>query len=99
MNNRQKELLRRLLIHEEGALHIKDLASELDCAEKTIRNDLDRLEEFLLEFPNTGLIRKPGLGISIAIDDDKRKDILHRLLSNEPKTMEERLFEMVAFNC
>lgn len=94
MNNRQKELLRRLLIQEEGALHIKDLASELDCAEKTIRNDLDRLEEFLLEFPNTGLIRKPGLGISIAIDDDNRKDILHRLLSNEPKTMEERLFEM-----
>ncbi|GHI01668.1 BglG family transcription antiterminator [Neobacillus kokaensis] len=94
MNNRQKELLRILLVHEEGALHSKDLAEELGCSEKTVRNDLDRLEEYLLEIPSASLNRRPGLGMSLAIDEADRKDLLRRLFSSEPKTMEERLFEM-----
>nr|WP_263324572.1 BglG family transcription antiterminator [Neobacillus sp. Marseille-Q6967] len=94
MNNRQKELLRRLLVHEEGALQIKDLSEELDCAEKTVRNDLDRLEEFLQDYPGAILIRKPGFGISINISDETRADIFRTLLSSEPKTTEERLIEM-----
>ncbi|MBT2695874.1 transcription antiterminator [Bacillus sp. ISL-40] len=94
MNNRQKELLRILLVHEEGVLHIKDLSEELDCAEKTVRNDLDRLEEFLRDYPSARLIRKPGLGIAIESDESDRSEILRSLLSSEPKTNEERLFEM-----
>ncbi|WP_170006046.1 BglG family transcription antiterminator [Bacillus fonticola] len=94
MNNRQKELLRMLLVHEEGALQIKDLSEELDCAEKTVRNDLDRLAEFLLDYESASLVRKPGIGISVEISDEERQDILHNLHTNEPKTIEERLFEM-----
>ncbi|MCM3670916.1 BglG family transcription antiterminator [Mesobacillus maritimus] len=94
MNHRQRELLRLLLLREEGALQINDLAAELSCAEKTVRNDLDRLEEFLEEYPGTWLVRKPGIGISIEIDEHDRSEILRMLLSSEPKTVEERLFEM-----
>lgn len=94
MNSRQKELLRLLLLHEEGALQIKDLADELSCAEKTVRNDLDRLEEFLEEYESAHLYRKPGIGIGIEIDEHDRSEIMRSLLMNEPKTLEERLFEM-----
>ncbi|WP_084361149.1 DeoR family transcriptional regulator [Neobacillus fumarioli] len=44
MNSRQKELLRILLVQEGGSLHIRDLAEKLSCSEKTVRNDLDRLD-------------------------------------------------------
>lgn len=94
MNNRQKELLRILLVHEDGALHIRDLSERLDCAEKTVRNDLDRLEEFLLAHSSAALIRKPGFGISIDIDEEERSKLLQSLFSSEPKTNEERLVEM-----
>jgi activator of the mannose operon, transcriptional antiterminator len=94
MNSRQKELLRLLLLHEEGALQIKDLAEELSCAEKTVRNDLDRLEAFLQDYESAHLFRKPGIGIGIEISEQDRSEIMRSLLINEPKTLEERLFEM-----
>ncbi|MFB4474628.1 transcription antiterminator [Oceanobacillus caeni] len=94
MNNRQKELLRLLLLQEGEALQIKDLATKLDCAEKTVRNDLDRLETFLEDYPSARLNRKPGIGIIINIAENDRAEIFRGLLSTEPKTGEERLFEM-----
>ncbi|WP_262380783.1 BglG family transcription antiterminator [Bacillus infantis] len=94
MTNRQKELLRILLLHEEGALQIKDLSGQLGCVEKTVRNDLDRIEDYLGQYEGTSLIRKPGVGISIEIDEAARSEILQSLFSEDSKTMEERLFEM-----
>ncbi|WP_160725039.1 BglG family transcription antiterminator [Bacillus sp. USDA818B3_A] len=94
MNNRQKELLRILLVHKEDVWHIKDLSEQLNCAEKTVRNDLDRLEEYLQDFPSAKLIRKPGFGISIESEEEDRSKIMQGLLSSEPKTNEERLFEI-----
>jgi activator of the mannose operon, transcriptional antiterminator len=94
MNSRQKELLRLLLLHKEDDLQIKDLAAELCCAEKTVRNDLDRLEEFLRDYESAHLYRKPGIGIGIEIDEHDRSEIMRSLLVNESKTLEERLFEM-----
>jgi activator of the mannose operon, transcriptional antiterminator len=94
MNSRQKELLRLLLVREEGAMQVKELAEELDCGEKTVRNDLNRLEEFLLDFPSSSLTRKPGFGVAIEIDDEDRSKILQSLHSSEPKTNEERLVEI-----
>ncbi|MEH7548621.1 BglG family transcription antiterminator [Neobacillus vireti] len=94
MNHRQKELLRILLVEEEGVWHIKDLSERLDCAEKTVRNDLDRLKEHLRAYPSAKLIRKPGFGISVECDEEERSEILRDLLSSEPKTNEERLFEI-----
>lgn len=94
MNQRQKELLRLLLIHKDGPQQTKTLSEQLNCAEKTVRNDLGRLEEFLLEYPDVSIIRKPGLGIWLEINEETRTEMLSRLFSNEPKTNEERLFEI-----
>jgi activator of the mannose operon, transcriptional antiterminator len=64
MNKRQKEILQILFIHDEGVLHIKVLSEELDCAEKTVRNDLNRLEEFLLEIKKSLLdLLQPALSV------------------------------------
>jgi activator of the mannose operon, transcriptional antiterminator len=93
MNNRQKELLRVLLVRDE-IMNIKVLAEQLDCAEKTVRNDLDRIEEFICEFPEIRVIRKPGQGISIEGSKEDRSKVLQALLSGESKSSEERLFEM-----
>ncbi|MEH7013711.1 BglG family transcription antiterminator [Neobacillus niacini] len=94
MNNRQKDLFRILLLHDEGVLHSKELAKQLDCSEKTVRNDLDVLEGFLLDFPSASLIRKPGFGISIEIGEEDRSELLRSLFSSEPITNEERLIEI-----
>jgi len=94
MNNRQKNLLRILLLQKEGALYIKDLSKELDCSEKTVRNDLDRLEEFLLDYPSVMLSRRPGFGISLELNEEDRATIFKSLFSNEPKKAEDRLFEI-----
>lgn len=93
MNNRQKELLRILLVHEE-VMNIKALAEQLDCAEKTVRNDLDRIEECIDEYPEISVIRKPGQGISVEGSKEDRSKILQALLTGDSKSSEERLFEM-----
>ncbi|HLU23985.1 MAG TPA: BglG family transcription antiterminator [Bacillaceae bacterium] len=92
MNNRQRELLKLLLLKED--LLIKQLSEELDCSEKTVRNDLDQLEEFLLDYPKADLIRKPGVGITLEISEEDRSTIFNSLLSCEPKSSEERVFEI-----
>ncbi|MDM5336383.1 BglG family transcription antiterminator [Fictibacillus enclensis] len=95
MNARQKELLKVLLIENDGVLHIKDLAEQLSCSEKTVRNDLDKIEEYLrAEYADSRLIRKPGLGIAIESTEEDRAALLSTLLSAESKTNEERLFEI-----
>ncbi|WP_100407518.1 BglG family transcription antiterminator [Bacillus solitudinis] len=94
MNERQKELLRILLAHAEGALQLKELSEKLGCAEKTIRNDLDRLEESLQDYSSANLIRKPGLGILIDINGEDRSNLFNNILSFERRTTEERLLEI-----
>lgn len=94
MNNRQKELLKILLFKEKGASQIRELSEELDCAEKTVRNDLDVLEKYLQDYPDARLTRKPGFGISITIDPEIRSKIVSDLFSSEQKTNEERLMEI-----
>lgn len=94
MNARQKELLRRLIIEKDGVFHIRDLAEQLSCSEKTVRNDLDKIEEYLRDDAASRLIRKPGLGISIESTDKDRAALLSMLQSAEAKTNEERLFEI-----
>ncbi|MDN4525099.1 BglG family transcription antiterminator [Fictibacillus fluitans] len=94
MNARQKELLKMLLVEYGGVLHIKELAERLACSEKTVRNDLDKIEEYLGEYADSRLIRKPGLGIAIESAEEDRAALLSTLLSAESKTNEERLFEI-----
>lgn len=94
MNNRQKELLRILLVHEEGALQIKDMSEQLDCSEKTVRNDLDKIDDFLQDYESATLIRKPGFGVAIHINETDRSTILQTVFTLEKKSTEERIIEM-----
>ncbi|WP_138418635.1 BglG family transcription antiterminator [Aquibacillus sediminis] len=94
MNDRQKELLRILLVQKKETVNIMSLASQLECAEKTVRNDLKKLEEILVDFPSATLIRKPGIGIMLEVGEADRAAMFDRLLATEPKTTEDRFLEI-----
>ncbi|MBP1970484.1 activator of the mannose operon (transcriptional antiterminator) [Virgibacillus natechei] len=96
MNNRQKELLHILLTDSEEALPVQTqtLADKLRCSEKTVRNDLKHIEEFLLAYPSAHLVRKPGIGIYMEIDEEEQLLLFHHLFQMEPKTDEERVIEI-----
>ncbi|WP_208585952.1 BglG family transcription antiterminator [Gracilibacillus suaedae] len=84
MKERQRILLRKLLLANEQVALVQHLAEELNCSEKTIRNDLQRVESFLKEQSNGRLIRKPGVGVSIEISDYEKQEILS-LIQSENK--------------
>jgi activator of the mannose operon, transcriptional antiterminator len=98
MNERQQEIVRILLSQSNQFLLIKDLTDELDCSEKTVRNDLKVIESYLEEYPSADLIRKPGLGISIEIDENDKAAWYKELQTNGSKGSsledEERLIRM-----
>ncbi|MGN8647183.1 BglG family transcription antiterminator [Gracilibacillus sp. HCP3S3_G5_1] len=76
MKERQRILLRRLLLNDDQVALVQHLANELDCSEKTIRNDLHVLETFLEEHGTGHLVRKPGVGVSIEISKYDKQKIL-----------------------
>jgi activator of the mannose operon, transcriptional antiterminator len=94
MNDRQKDLLRILLTDDKEALLVQNLSKRLDCSEKTIRNDLKRIEEFLHDYSSASIIRKPGIGVYLEIDEAERSQLFQVLLSKEQKTNEERIIEI-----
>ncbi len=82
MRERQKQILRNLLLIEEKVLLVQQLASEFNCSEKTIRNDLQVIESFLKERSNGRLVRKPGVGISVNIEENEKRDMLSYIQFN-----------------
>jgi activator of the mannose operon, transcriptional antiterminator len=95
MNERQKELLRILLTQEKEAFLIQGLSKQLQCSEKTTRNDLNRIEEFLAGHSDATLIRKPGIGVYLEAEVTERSELFQLLLSKEQhKTNEERRIEI-----
>lgn len=84
MNERQKELLKILLTEYQVPLLIQELASRLDCSEKTVRNDLKQIDLYLVEVSNGSIERKPGVGVTLEMDETERFEVLHLLLSTSP---------------
>ncbi len=93
MNKRQKKMLKLLLVNED-TIQILSLSQQLECSEKTVRNDLDRLEEIFEVDPKVQVIRKTGQGIKLETSKEYRMELLQQLLSNDTKTTEDRLVEM-----
>ncbi|WP_226036087.1 BglG family transcription antiterminator [Aquibacillus saliphilus] len=93
MNHRQKELL-KILLRQKESTNISDLCNQLKCSEKTVRNDLNQMEEILTAYPSAQLVRKPGIGISLKIDELDRSRIFQSLFSNEMKSTEDRFVEI-----
>ncbi|GGJ95722.1 transcriptional regulator ManR [Lentibacillus kapialis] len=94
MNRRQKELLRILLTDLHDFFHIQDLADELDCSEKTVRNDLNRIETMLTDYPSAELKRKRGMGIALDAGREDKAELLNRIYQTEAITGKDRLLEM-----
>ncbi|WP_053217863.1 BglG family transcription antiterminator [Virgibacillus senegalensis] len=88
MNDRQHELLRFLLTRNDNYIQVETLAKHFQCSEKTIRNDLKRLDRFLVDYSQGRLDKKPGLGIYIKIEGPDKSRLFDQLQSLKP--MDER---------
>jgi activator of the mannose operon (transcriptional antiterminator) len=79
MLSRHKQLLKQLL-DAHTYTSVATLASQLVCSEKTIRNDLKALDEFLFEkYPNIVIERKPSVGVIIRGKETEKQKLLHDL--------------------
>jgi len=77
MNERQLNLLRSLLAHLNEFRTIGELAVEQDCSVRTIRNDLDKIEQLLEGRLHEGkLERRPGIGVSLRAEKRNVKKLM-----------------------
>lgn len=83
MDIRLKKLL-EVLLSSESYKTIDQLAEILNVSNRTIRNDLDRLEE-QIELEGLYLVRKPGVGIKIE-GSEENIQIIYRKVKKELKS-------------
>ncbi|WP_077319856.1 BglG family transcription antiterminator [Virgibacillus proomii] len=93
MNQRQRELVEILLSNNQRALLIKDLAKQVQCSEKTVRNDLQTIDKLLKGYPSAYIIRKPGTGVFIEINENDRARLFHALFRKD-ETKDERVMNI-----
>lgn len=98
MNTRQKEILYLLLSEPDDYLVVQDFADRVQCSEKTIRNDLKAIEDYLNEHSHAQLIRKPGLGVFLHVEEQERAWLSQQLhtvhVHSRRRTDEERMLQM-----
>lgn len=101
MNTRQKEILLLLLSEPNDYLLVQDLAEQVNCSEKTIRNDFKVIEEHLTNYSSAVLVKKPGLGVYLEIEEYEKVDLFNKLyrINNRTKyeSDEERILR-IAYN-
>lgn len=90
MNTRQQEILRMLLGEPGRSFVVRDLAASLNCSEKTIRNDFEAIDAYLAEQGKAKLLRKPGIGVDLDIEEHERAKLFDRLFRSTPDTGYER---------
>lgn len=79
MNKRQQEILQFLLSESNEYLLVQELADRIGCSEKTIRNDLKVIEEYVEKHSDALLIRRPGLGVCLEITDYDKSNLFNKL--------------------
>ncbi|MDN5317087.1 MAG: hypothetical protein PWR08_1211 [Thermoanaerobacterium sp.] len=77
ISEREIEIIKTLLNSEE-ALVVNELAKKLNVSNKTIRNDLKKVDEFL-NGKGLKLLKKPGTGVMIEGPENKKLDLLTEL--------------------
>ncbi|MED0966999.1 BglG family transcription antiterminator [Bacillus paramycoides] len=101
MNTRQKEILFLLLSESNDYLLVQDLADQVNCSEKTIRNDFKAIEDHLTNYSSAILVRKPGFGVYLEIEEYEKVDLFNKLycINNRTKyeSDEERILQ-IAYN-
>ncbi|WP_025025616.1 BglG family transcription antiterminator [Caldalkalibacillus mannanilyticus] len=81
MNARQKQLL-IMLLKAKGYLSGTQLAQELGCSEKTIRNDLKELDNWIeCHESAVQIVRKPSLGVVVEGTTTEKEHLLAHLPS------------------
>ncbi|MDT2275020.1 HTH domain-containing protein [Paenibacillus larvae] len=60
------------LTKESKFISIKELASNMNCSEKTIRNDFKVLDNWLIKRSQAVLIRKPSAGVCLQAEDFRK---------------------------
>lgn len=69
-----------MLLSDAGRYFIvRDLAMNLSCSEKTIRNDFDAIDVYLAQHGSARLLRKPGIGVKLDIEEQERARLFHQL--------------------
>ncbi|MDI3311313.1 MAG: BglG family transcription antiterminator [Thermoanaerobacterium sp.] len=76
----------KILLNSDDPLVVDELAEKLNVSNKTIRNDLKKIEEYLVR-RGLKLLKKPGTGIMIEGPENKKLD-LSTELSSYAKFME-----------
>ncbi|WP_350254836.1 BglG family transcription antiterminator [Bacillus halotolerans] len=98
MNTRQKDILYLLLSEPDDYLVVQDFADRVKCSEKTIRNDLKTIEGYLHEHSPAQLIRKPGLGVYLNIEEHERTRLTQQLgtehFGSKHQSDEERILQI-----
>ncbi|MFG6147841.1 BglG family transcription antiterminator [Halobacillus sp. B23F22_1] len=92
MNERQTELLRKLVVQTKDVFHVSDLAEELECSEKTLRNDLKAIEQFLQS--EAEIVRKPGIGVYLSATSEEKTRLFQYLYQTESKSDQDRILEL-----
>lgn len=81
LNERQNELL-KLLDKEEDYITIKNISKKLNCSERTIRNDLSSIEEFI-KIKEGILEKKQRIGIKLTLSNKVHlEDIIRESIVN-----------------
>ncbi len=93
MKKRWIEIL-KILFNRTTPITITELAKILQVSNRTIRNDLNRIEEFLEEKDTGHVIRKPGVGVWLDIrkgkEDEFKEAIYNKVSYIQPYSPEER---------
>ncbi|WBX82122.1 HTH domain-containing protein [Virgibacillus salarius] len=90
MNNRQRELIEILLSNDSKPFLIQDLATHVQCSEKTVRNDLKQIEDYVRTFSSASIVRKPGTGVYLDINNVERKKLFRNYLRRQYLKMSEQ---------
>ncbi len=98
LSERQREIL-NILLNKESPITIGEISKLLDVSNKTVRNDLDRIEEFLLPYSNIKIEKKPGVGTWLYADECSRQFIKELVIKDcdyiEPWSSKERQFYII----
>ncbi|MFP5113825.1 BglG family transcription antiterminator [Bacillaceae bacterium C204] len=89
MNGRQKRMLKILLDSTSDFLSSQQMADQLNCSEKTVRNDSKILDQWLSKHSTATLTRKPNIGFRLEINDQaERNSLLNSLYNVQTTTYE-----------
>lgn len=75
LNSRCSDIL-KLIVNSSAPITIKDIAIKYNISSRTIRYDLDRIDEYLKEINLKQLNRKPNEGISVELEEEEINKLL-----------------------